>query len=209
MTGIDLHTHTTFDHGKHTPEEMVKKAIELKMDLLGLAVHSPGRAGETWTATKEGLAKFLKEMKRLKKVYDPKIWLLAGIEADYHSDGPWKGFDYVIGSVHWLEYDCKLYPVDQSKEALCEIADRFEGGDLIAVAEKYYRTVGDVVRKTGCDVIGHFDLITKFNENGVLFNENDPRYVSAWQMAAKKLLKTGKPFEINTGAMSRGYRTLP
>ena len=36
-----------------------------------------------------------------------------------------------------------------------------------------------------------------------------PRYVKAWQNAADILLKTGKPFEINTGAMSRGYRTSP
>ena len=34
-----------------------------------------------------------------------------------------------------------------------------------------------------------------------------PRYVKAWQDAADVLLKTGKPFEINTGAISRGYRT--
>ena len=38
---------------------------------------------------------------------------------------------------------------------------------------------------------------------------NHPRYVKAWQSAADTLLKTGKPFEINTGAMSRGYRTEP
>ena len=36
-----------------------------------------------------------------------------------------------------------------------------------------------------------------------------PRYVKAWQDAADILLKTGKPFEINTGAVSRGYRTEP
>ena len=33
--------------------------------------------------------------------------------------------------------------------------------------------------------------------------------MKAWQTAADRLLKTGKPFEINTGAISRGYRTEP
>ena len=37
----------------------------------------------------------------------------------------------------------------------------------------------------------------------------NPRYIKAWQQAADALLKTGKPFEVNTGAISRGYRTAP
>ena len=210
MTGIDLHTHTTFDHGAQTPEEMVKKALELKMDCLGLAVHAPGRPEDAdWTATPKGMARFLKEVRRLQKVYGPKIWILAGVEMDSFSTVSSDGFDYVIGSVHWLEFDGQLFPVDQSAEALRKVADRFTGGDLIAVAVRYFELVSTVVRVTKADIIGHFDLITKFNENGALFDESDPRYRAAWQKAADRLLKTGKPFEINTGAISRGYRTLP
>ena len=67
----------------------------------------------------------------------------------------------------------------------------------------------DRVLKCGADIIGHFDLISKFNEAGALFDEADPRYIAASRAAADALLKTGKPFEINTGAISRGYRTAP
>ncbi|MGX8704670.1 MAG: hypothetical protein ACSW8H_09525, partial [bacterium] len=42
---------------------------------------------------------------------------------------------------------------------------------------------------------------------GKLFDEGHPRYVAAWQKAADKLIATGVPFEINTGGMSRGWRT--
>ena len=42
-----------------------------------------------------------------------------------------------------------------------------------------------------------------------LFDEEHPRYVRAWQAAAEKLLASGLPFEINTGAISRGYRSVP
>ena len=62
---------------------------------------------------------------------------------------------------------------------------------------------------TKCDIIGHFDLVTKFIEQEPAFDVHHPRYIRAWQQAADTLLKTGKPFEINTGAMSRGYRTEP
>ena len=209
MTGIDLHTHTVFDHGANTPEEMVKKALELKMDCIGLCIHAHDLSDEDWTASPEGMKNFRAEVERLKEQYGPKIWILCGVEMDYYSDVPAEGFDYVIGSVHWLDYDGELRSVDQSGEALLETANRFANGDVLSVVEKYYDTVSKVLKKTHADVIGHFDLITKFNENGELFDVNDPRYKAAWQKAADRLLKSGKPFEINTGAMSRGYRTLP
>ena len=51
--------------------------------------------------------------------------------------------------------------------------------------------------------------MTKFNEKEGWFDLNHPRYVRAWQAAADALLKTGLPFEINTGAISRGWRSAP
>ena len=42
-----------------------------------------------------------------------------------------------------------------------------------------------------------------------MFDENNERYINAYRRAADALVKTGKIFEINTGAMSRGYRTQP
>ncbi len=66
-----------------------------------------------------------------------------------------------------------------------------------------------MIEKTDADIIGHFDLITKFNEGEEFFSESDPRYIKAVDLALSKLLKTERPFEINTGAMSRGYRSVP
>ena len=65
------------------------------------------------------------------------------------------------------------------------------------------------MRKTNADIIGHFDLITKFNEGNRFFDEDNPRYISACNDALDSLLETGKPFEINTGAVSRGWRKSP
>ncbi len=64
-----------------------------------------------------------------------------------------------------------------------------------------------MVNRTKCDIIGHFDLVSKFNERYGMFDENDPRYIKAWQAAADRLIESGKPFEINTGAISRGWKT--
>ena len=79
--------------------------------------------------------------------------------------------------------------------------------DWYALTERFFQLEADVVRQTRCDIIGHFDLVCKFNEQRRWFDPAHPRYVAAWQNAAELLLKTGKPFEVNTGAISRGYRT--
>ena len=40
-------------------------------------------------------------------------------------------------------------------------------------------------------------------------NETDPRYLSAAKNAVDRLLAAGKIFEVNTGAIARGYRAVP
>lgn len=64
-------------------------------------------------------------------------------------------------------------------------------------------------KKPQCDIIGHFDLLTKFNENHDIFDEKSDKYLSAAEEAVNTLAKNDVLFEVNTGAISRGYRTTP
>ena len=57
--------------------------------------------------------------------------------------------------------------------------------------------------------MGHFDLIAKFNEGDKLFDTGHPRYVAAAMAALDRLAERDVICEINTGAMSRGYRSAP
>lgn len=205
----DLHVHTIFSDGKNTPEEMVLAAIDKGMTKIGFSDHSYTSYDESYCMSREGVAVYRKVVAGLKEKYRDQIEILCGIEQDFYSDFPAEGYDYVIGSVHAVRVERGYFSVDESPEVLQAAAERYFGGDWYALAESYYRTVAQVVERIGADIIGHFDLVTKFNEGGKLFDENHPRYVAAWQEAADRLLKTGKPFEINTGAMSRGYRTQP
>ena len=52
-------------------------------------------------------------------------------------------------------------------------------------------------------------MITKFNDDGDLFDINHPRYIAAWQKAANALINTPAVFEVNTGAIARGYKKEP
>lgn len=58
-------------------------------------------------------------------------------------------------------------------------------------------------------MIAHFDLIEKFNEDGSLFDRNAPRYRAAALCALEQLRSAPVIFEINTGAIARGYRSTP
>ena len=100
--------------------------------------------------------------------------------------------------------------VDYSREAMEWAIGQLYGGDALALAEDYFEAVSHVFEKTGCQIIGHFDLLTKFDEQGEpLFDTSHPRYQAAADKALAALLPSGAVFEINTGAMSKGYRTSP
>jgi len=209
MIRTDLHVHTRYSDGKGTPKEVVQAALALGMETLGFSDHSFTSFDQRYCMSRQATRDYRREIEELKARCAPQLRILCGIEQDYYSDDFPEGFDFVIGSVHYLKLDDEYLTVDESPELLLDAAQRHFGGDIYALAEAYYRTVADVVRRTGASVIGHFDLIAKFNEGGALFDEDHPRYRAAWQQAADRLLESGVPFEINTGAMSRGWRSVP
>ena len=145
----------------------------------------------------------------MKNEFSDKIKILCATEQDFYSTAPTSGYDYVIGSVHYVLIDGEYIPVDETADILKQAADKYFSGDILSLCEAYFENVGKVYEKTKCDIVGHFDLITKFNEQEQLFDENDPRYISAYRKAVDKIITDCKVFEINTGAISRGYRTTP
>lgn len=202
------HTHSNFSDGKNTLEQMVLSAIENGMKELGFSDHAPMSFDCKWDAKKEQISEYKSQVLALKEKYKDQIKIYLGIEQDYFSIKPEK-YEYILGSVHYIYKDGKYLELDYSAERTKENIDLYYGGDALAYCEDYYKLVGDVVEKTGCQIIGHFDLITKFNEKMPLIDVNHPRYKKAYKEALDKLLKTDAIFEINTGAISRGYRTSP
>lgn len=209
MITKDLHMHTCYCDGKGTPEEMVLSAIDKGLTTVGISGHSYTFFDESYCMQKEEVPRYLAECRYLRTKYFDRIHVLCGVEQDYYSDYPTDEFDYVIGSVHYVKVEGAYIPVDESVEILKDAIKKGFGGDVYALCEAYFATVADVVNKTDCDIIGHFDLISKFIEREPLFDPRHPRYTAAWQRAVDQLLQHDVPFEINTGAISRGYRTQP
>ena len=209
MITRDLHVHTVFSDGKSTPEQVVLSAIEKGLSTIGFSDHSYTPFDKGYCLKEEKISDYINEISSLKEKYSDKIEILCGIEQDYYSSPSPNGLDFVIGSVHYIKIGNEYVPVDNTPEHLRAAAEKYFGGDIYALIEEYYRLAGEVAEKTNADIIGHFDLITKFSEKEKLFDQSHPRYIAAWQSAADRLLKANIPFEINTGAISRGYRTTP
>lgn len=206
---IDLHTHTVFCDGKSTPEEMIISAIEKGVKTLGLTTHcyTPFMIYGGLSETSED--EFIKAVTPLKERYKDKIEILIGVEADYHADTDLLKFDYSVASSHYFYEKGKYYPIDASIEHLSLAFSEGFDGDVYRACERYFEQVVEIAKIPNCRVVGHFDLITKFNLSKPFFDENHPRYKKAWQKAALEIIKMGKVFEVNTGGISRGYKKTP
>ena len=209
MRYTDLHTHTVFSDGKNTPEEMVLAAISNNMDCIGISDHSYTKMDASYALPPEKIPEYQRIIGQLKEKYKDRIKVLCGIELDACSDVSTQGFDYVIGSAHHIDIGEEFVPVDWRADLLIQGAQQHFNGDIYALAEAYYRKIATFAQKKGIDIIGHIDVLCKFNEPTPLFDTEHPRYKKAWMDAVDELLTLGVPFEINTGAISRGYRTSP
>ncbi len=205
----NLHTHTTFCDGKDAPEEMVRGAIAAGCTSLGFSGHAPMEAPNDWVMDVSAIPRYRAEVERLREAYAGQLEIFLGLELDYWSPPPGDGWDYLIGSVHCVKKDGAELMVDYTAEDFCQNIAKYYSGDCYAFTKDYYRLVGQAAERTGCQIVGHFDLITKFNEGDKLFDTAHPRYRQAALDALDALAAQDVIFEINTGAMSRGYRSAP
>lgn len=209
MRPSNYHTHTVFCDGRDTPEALVREAIRLGCPELGFSGHSYTFFDESYCMSPAGTEAYKADVRALRQKYAGEIRILLGVEQDFYSEAPTDDYDYVIGSVHYVKKDGCYLPVDESRELQQQTVAEHYGGDFYAFVEDYYRTVADVYDRTHCDIIGHFDLIMKFNDDGALFDPYHPRCRSAALTALERLMQTPAVFERNTGAIARGYRTQP
>ena len=206
---VNLHTHTIYCDGKDTPEELVKQAIKLGMTALGFSGHEYSVNDTDFCMSKEDTQLYIDEVLQLKETYKDQVQIYLGIERDYFGEIDAFPYDYVIGSLHYVEKDGVLMSVDYTAEIMKENVTKYFEGNYQAYVERYYQILGDIVEKTNADIVGHFDLIAKFNEGNRYFDEEADWYKKAALKALHRIAQSKPIFEINTGAMSRGYRKKP
>lgn len=205
----DYHVHSVFSDGRDTLEDIAAVAYKTGMKEIGFSDHSPMIFDTDWNVRKDRMKAYRETVELIKNHYEGRLKILCGIERDLYADRDYGELDYVIGSVHFVKKDGVFCPVDSSFEELQrEVTSRF-AGDYLSFAEYYYEEVASLSLSKKLDIVGHFDLVTKFNEKEKYLDTESERYKKAWKCAADELIKRDVPFEINTGAISRGYRTTP
>lgn len=201
----NLHTHSTFCDGKNSPEELVQEAIARGFDSLGFSMHSyvPCSGIGSLAAIRD----YQEEILRLKKAYDGRLKIYLGIEYDIDSvHGP-EGFAYTIASVHCLKRNGVCFDFDRKLEQTRELIDQYFDGDGMAFAKCYYERVSQIPQYGSFDVLGHFDLVAKNNEQGKFFDTQSAQYLQYAVDTIHALQGKIPLFEVNTGCIARGYRS--
>lgn len=206
MNLSDLHVHTTYCDGKSTVEEIVHKAEEMGMVSIGFSGHGYTDFDTSYCMSIDDTKNYINDIGKAKEKADIEVYL--GIEKDILSDLDTSCFDYAIGSCHYVKKDGMYIEVDSSRSFEKNVNDIY-GGDYLAFCKDYYRTICEYLPKAKADITGHIDLVTKFNEGGKFFSEEDKSYQS-YALEAIDVAKEVCPIiEINTGAIARGYRKSP
>jgi len=203
----NLHTHSTYCDGKDTPEEMIRAAMARGFSSLGFSMHSP--TGRTAIITADKLEAYRTEVLRLQEKYRGIFGVFLGIEYDFHSLCGAEGFEYTIASVHALLTEEGVRGFDTDLDATREYIRRYFAGDALRFSRTYYETLAEFPRLGNFDILGHVDLVTKNNELGRFFDTSSPEYLDHALEAVHALAGKIPLFEVNTGAVARGYRTAP
>ena len=202
-----VHCHSTLCDGKNTLQEMASAACAQGLTTLGFTGHSHTPCDREYCMSPRRTAQYKATIAKLKAEYKGKVDILCGIEWDQFSDDKRIGYDYWIGSVHYLRgaVTGKYYEIDFRKQDLQDCINADFGGDALAAVEAYFRSVAEVAALKP-DILGHVDLIKKLNRDGSFFDENSDRYRAAALGALEAAKAADCILEVNTGAVFRGYR---
>ena len=200
----NYHTHTTYCDGKDTPETMALWAAQKGFDALGFSGH-----GYTLMDTSfcmRDMEGYKADIRRLQQKYRNRMQIYMGVEEDMIHPVKREEFDYIIGSAHYVCKDGKYYSIDGGEDCFQTCLALFDG-DPLALARGYFEPFCAYIQKRKPDIVGHFDLLTKYDEalGGPLLS--DPAYLQIARDYLALALESDCIFEVNTGAMARGIRT--
>jgi histidinol-phosphatase (PHP family) len=221
MKFTSLHTHTIFCDGEDDVETMCRSAREKGLVSIGFSAHAPVTAKtgivSDWHLKDEKLGEYIASVKAARKRWQGKISVYLGLEVDYIKGlmGPADrdiqalGLDYIIASVHYLVPPNGLPPftIDGSPEELEQGIREGYGGSGEALMNAYWDAVRDMMADGGFDILGHIDLVKKYNTNGRWFNPQG----KVWQERTREIskaagqaaAKAGIAVELNTGSLNR------
>lgn len=207
----DYHVHTHFsDDSTYPMEDVVKDAIRMGMDEICFTDHVDYGIKVDWDSGQEIVYRdgepmanvdypaYAEQIGTLRKRYGEQITIRMGMEfgMQMHTIPQFEAlygrypFDFIILSVHQVE-DKEFWTQDFQR-----------GRTQKEYNERYYEEILNLVKSyQHYSVLGHLDLIVRYDEMGVYsFNYVKP-YV---EEILKEVIQNGKGIEVNTSSYRYG-----
>ena len=205
MLRQNFHTHTRFSDGHDTPREMIEAALALGFHSLGFSEHSPSPLASIYAVSAGVVQHCLTELRSLAAAYRGEIAIWAGIELDSETPMEYGDWDFIIASVHEMVRHAQWGSIDGGEAGQRDLVERLFHGSWTDFGKAYYERLTEHVMRNKADIVGHFDLPTKYG----IFPEDDPICRDAAVEAIREIVKHCPLFELNTGAIARGLRDVP
>ena len=202
-------------HAKGDLVAVVEAAIERGFTHYGLSEHCPRERLEDLYPEEhalgvDGLATAFREYTQtafaLRERYADRIELLIGFETERLPPSSWAErmtalrrsapFDYVVGSVH----DVDGRYVDYKPALTAELAEQLGGRDALHL--RYFDAVTELVETLRPEIVGHLDLVRKFDGPSASFSAPVMQRI---ERTLEAVAANGAVLDVNCGAARRGY----
>jgi len=205
------------EHAVGLLREVVDSALEKGFAVYGVSEHAPRdedrflypselEKGYTIERLHDEFDAYAKAVRALAEEYADRMTLLCGFEAEVVSSAGYRermrgfreryGFDYMVGSVHYvdeIQIDGERADFDKAVAG---------AGGLEAFAVRYYELVAEMIDALRPDVVGHLDLIRKnAPANADLAS---PRIREAVDRALEAAREAGAVLDLNTAGWRKG-----
>jgi histidinol-phosphatase (PHP family) len=210
------HTHCRYCDGEGEIAEVIEAAIAAGLDTIGISSHAPLPFDTEWTMPPERLPAYVAEIRALQRRYRDRIEVLLGAEIDFIPDPRVAefqraqilphGFDYFVGSVHFLGDGWPPRSFDDTEAGFRAILHEDYGDDLAAMTTDYLQRLARVLAMPGVEIVGHLDRIKRWNagKGGRYLNGDEPWYLDAVEGLLRDIAASGKIVELNTAGWRRG-----
>lgn len=192
----DYHIHTNFSvDSKLEMEEIILRSIEIGLDEICFTDHVDYDVKNHLVDKQEvDYPEFIKEYNRLSELYSDKISIKLGLEFGvqlhtmhrYVADMKKYDFDFILLSCHQI--DNKELWLNHYQEDKTQV--EYNRG--------YYEYLYQLVDQfDDFSVLGHLDVIKRYDQNGVL---DDEFVIDIIERILKRVIEKGKGIEVNTSS---------
>ena len=208
------------EHAKGDLRDVLEAAVKVGYHTFGVSEHAPrleGRflypseieKGFTAARLEEDFESYASTIAALAEEFADRLTVLRGFEAEVVPADGYRdtmlgyrsqyGFDYMVGSVHYVDEISIDSESGQFRRLLVK------SGDLEELAVRYYETVAEMVEGLRPDVVGHLDLIRR--HAGPEAKLDTPRIRSAATRALEAASDCNSILDVNTAGYRKGLGT--